>query len=320
MSVLKRVGKKMILGFFPISHAVARVAYAGARNLPPSSRMLPQRILHTFRRLTHPLLKHSPRFATVRLEHFVLRVNLCETIGGNLYYGVPNADDFDRNIMSQLVHEGDVCIDVGANMGLYTLTLSSLVGESGVVHAFEPEPRAFETLSHNVSLNGRTNIVLNQVAVSNESGSATLYDTNESGLAGLGKTSRGSGVGEIAVPLTTIDEYASSKRIPRVDCMKIDVEGYEGHVLRGAQSLLQREKELVVITELDEKNFRELGFPVQDVILYLSDLGYEGWFMNRRAKRLVPLTPESKLEGGVNAVFAPRGSTKHTQLVSILDQ
>ena len=83
--------------------------------------------------------------------------------------------------VSRLVKRSDICLDIGANIGWYTMLLSKLVGDTGAVHAFEPDPRAFFMLSDNVTLNeGPSNIVLNKIGLSKIAGSGTLFTIPES--------------------------------------------------------------------------------------------------------------------------------------------
>ncbi|MEW6404497.1 MAG: FkbM family methyltransferase, partial [Chloroflexota bacterium] len=95
--------------------------------------------------------------AVVLADNLKLNVNLSELEGGNLYFGI----DFEPRelaLVKSIVEPGMVFFDVGANIGLYSLVASRLVGEIGVVHTFEPAGFTYETLLTNLRLNGTTNV------------------------------------------------------------------------------------------------------------------------------------------------------------------
>jgi FkbM family methyltransferase len=130
------------------------------------------------------------------------------------------------------VHEGDVVADVGAFIGLYSVALAKRVGPTGRVFAFEPDPENFAALQAHISLNAaRSNVRLIQAA-------AAERDTRLNFSVGGSQSSLGhyAGGGQIQVESIRLD---SAIREGPLDILKIDVEGYEEHVLKGATALLQ---------------------------------------------------------------------------------
>jgi FkbM family methyltransferase len=139
------------------------------------------------------------------------------------------------------IKEGDVVFDVGANLGYYTLLFARLVGSTGVVYAFEPDPEIFEILKSNVEKNGYDNVILYNVAVSDVVGETEFHIAfrhNQSSLIKSDFT-----IDTIRVPTITLD---SLKIYP--DFVKIDVEGAEYKVLCGMDGLLNL-KDIVVVLE-----------------------------------------------------------------------
>ncbi len=126
------------------------------------------------------------------------------------------------------VRPGQVVMDIGANVGFYTLLSSQLVGEKGRVVAFEPLPRNIAFLREHLRINRVQNATLIEAAVSERSGEATFQ---EGGSGAMGRISSGGGV---RVKLVSVDELVERGEAPRPDVMKIDVEGAEAMVLRGA--------------------------------------------------------------------------------------
>ncbi len=140
--------------------------------------------------------------------------------------------DFDRWLFLRLVRKGDTVFDVGANLGVYSLLFSRLVGRRGRVHAFEPGPPTFAGLNGHLEREGPChNLTANNLAVGPAAGTAALYlPGDDHGQASLSRQTAGSwttatAVAEFAVPMTTLDAYAAERSVARVDLIKIDVEG-----------------------------------------------------------------------------------------------
>lgn len=154
--------------------------------------------------------------------------------------------------VSGLVHEGDTVIDVGAYAGIYTILLSRLVGDHGIVTSFEPDPLSREILRDNVRRNHLSNVRIEASSVSNQIGSALLRisDFGASTNTLLDQV-RIASPRQISVPATTLDAYCKSNRL-RPQGVKIDVEGAEGLVLQGMQETI-RESSPWVLLELHNR-------------------------------------------------------------------
>jgi FkbM family methyltransferase len=140
------------------------------------------------------------------------------------------------------VKKGDTVFDVGANVGLVTIPASKIVGEGGRVYSFEPHPKTFEELTRMIALNSCKNIHTENVAVSSSEGTQDFYYVENHKLNSLGpiedKTYGENKV--MRVPTITIDGYCNSHNISRIDFLKIDVEGFEYDVLKGASQMLTK--------------------------------------------------------------------------------
>lgn len=260
---------------------------------------------------------HPPRgkfIVDVKVDDDIpLKVNICQQYCGDMYYGVGFEQD-EINLVKKFVAAGDKFFDVGANIGVYTLLASRLVGADGQVHAFEPLADAYGYLKDNVELNRARNINLNPVAVGDKAGEADLYINAQSALTGLGKTKRGILLDVQKVPVWTLDDYASRQGIRSIDFLKIDVEGFEGHVLRGAARLLSGSPNLIVMSELAKKNFEPLGFSVKEVVDWMRGIGFEVWMIGNDGPGLqyVPLgSDEFPFQ---NFVFIRRSNKKYELL------
>lgn len=145
-----------------------------------------------------------------------------------------------KYVIERVVAPGDVILDVGANIGYYTIMLSKLVGETGMVYAIEPEPRNFERLQKNVQLNGIESIVeTHQIGASDAVGTGTLHVSRHSNLHSfLGPTGADDTKGDqnIELPLTDVSTFIQGKR--RVDLLRMDIEGYEVEVISGLEAAI----------------------------------------------------------------------------------
>lgn len=230
----------------------------------------------------------------IQVEGISMRANLCQQYCGDIYYGI-GFESSELSLVRQFVEEGDIFLDVGANIGVYTLLASQLVGESGYVHSFEPLPEANELLLANIRLNRRSNIAMIPAAVGEETGETQIYINAQNALSSLGNTNRGRILRSQTVPILTLDSYAKSAGIARANFLKIDVEGFEGHVLRGAVNLVENSSDLIIMSELAHKNFSPLGFSVKDVLDWMRARGFEVWMIGNHGLILYP-APEGMHE------------------------
>jgi len=160
-------------------------------------------------------------------------------------------------LFEKVVKRGDVIVDMGANVGYFTLLSARLTGKDGKVFCFEPNPKNFEYLAKNIKLNNYTNVIAEQKAVSNVSGRIKLfncpYDTghhtiNQAEGIESYRLGRGGNVSSMDIDAVTLDEYMVEKS-DRVDVMKIDVEGAEALAFEGAKNILAKNRNVKIFLE-----------------------------------------------------------------------
>lgn len=132
------------------------------------------------------------------------------------------------------IRPGDVVLDVGAHIGIFTVYASKKVGESGKVFSFEPEPENLRILKKNVAINGCSNVQVFPFALSNEEGNIKLFVQE---LPGRHSIMGGSPV-DIQVPVRKLDDVVYELALSRVNVLKIDAEGAESKILSGAKKTL----------------------------------------------------------------------------------
>ena len=176
-------------------------------------------------------------------------------------------------LLMRLAGDAQVVLDVGANIGITTVILGRAVGASGRVHAFEPQRSIFHMLAGNIALNGLDNIECHCMAVGAAPGEATLPRLDYRSHASFGSVelnrahqsdARQQAIGGQfdRVPMTSIDALD----IPRLDLIKIDVEGMEEDVLTGARATLARHQPLMYVEHLKSDK--------QSLARRLVDAGY----------------------------------------------
>ncbi len=172
-----------------------------------------------------------------------------------------------QRLMVRHVPPGSVAYDIGANIGIHTLLLSRLVGESGQVYAFEPVPSLYDRLCENVRLNpGLPAARPMRLALGDCSGTAEFYTGHHAGAGHLAVSGPETG-DRIVVSTSRLDEFVYRDRHAPPGFVKIDVEGAEGSVLAGAEQVLSNARPIVMV---------DLHTPAQDLAVgkSLSQAGY----------------------------------------------
>ena len=163
--------------------------------------------------------------------------------------------------------ESGVFIDVGANIGYFTLLASRWVGSAGRVYAFEPVRQTYMLLRRNIALNNSVNVTTFQVACAAEPGELSIVTGQDSGWAYL--STDGQGGEQVAV--TTVDRFVVEQRLDRLDVVKIDVEGADFEVIKGACQTIKRFRPVIW---LETHHLSRFGAAPSDVVEYLEPLGY----------------------------------------------
>lgn len=147
------------------------------------------------------------------------------------------------------IKQGAVVLDIGANIGYHTLTAAKLVGQDGKVFAFEPEPTNFALLVKNVKINGYSNVIAVKKALSNKRGKARLFlHKTYCGVPSLSQNNVPNSSGYVEVDVETLDELFKDYE-GRIDFIKIDVQGGEMAVLEGGRNIIEKNKDLKIVTE-----------------------------------------------------------------------
>jgi FkbM family methyltransferase len=176
------------------------------------------------------------------------------------------------NTMARFVRPGDFAIDVGANIGWFTIILSRLVGENGLVLALEPDPRNFQILLDNVSLNQIVNVQAVEVALCEQDCTTKFWMMDHGGYSSLIKYANSFRYKELLARSLDSLLAPSMGLVPRV--IKIDCEGAEESILRGAEKVLRQGVDCVIV----EFNFQIMKSERQ-IRDFMYGLGYDFFFI-----------------------------------------
>jgi FkbM family methyltransferase len=198
-------------------------------------------------------------------------------------------------VVQQHLRPGGIVVDVGANWGYFSLLAAPAVGAGGTVFALEPDPRQFEALSRNISTNGFRQVSPLQAAASAEEGRLSLVGYDE------GQANRGvSRVADPSSPGRRFDVRAMpvdllTAACPKVDIVKIDVEGAEDAVLDGMRDGLSARRYRALVLELHPDLLRAKSVDPASCLARLGEYGYRGWTID-----LGPDAYRRALDPGVN--------------------
>ena len=203
---------------------------------------------------------------------FRLKANLANPEHQYLYFYGTHDERYIVTKLLKIIKPGDICWDIGANIGFYTCLLAAQVGDSGTVVAFEPALHTCGYLHENVSLNRFTNVTVVNKGLGNTQEQRHLHYSDAAlaeGTASL-KYTDGRTASE-RVTLDTIDNLI--RELPMPDFIKIDVEGYQLEVLRGGEHYLKTHAPLLMaeLKDVGETN-RAIFGEIED---YVANLGYQ---------------------------------------------
>jgi len=168
----------------------------------------------------------------------------------------------------EAVKEGDIVIDIGANIGYFTTLLANLVGPKGKVYAFEPDPRNFDLLQRTIERGDYSQVIAEQKAVSNKAGEFLLYQTRSWAASALTQCEH---VSTTKVEVVTLDDFLSDEH--HISFVKMDMDGSEPLAIQGMAQLIQRSPELRVLAEYEPGNLKRY---LSDPLDFITIAGQHG--------------------------------------------
>jgi FkbM family methyltransferase len=247
----------------------------------------------------------EPHDIVCRAKYATLKLRSDSVLAEPIYTGA-GFEESETRLLSRLAKPGMRVFDVGANIGLYTVLLGKLVGPTGRVWSFEPFPPVMNYLRQNVKLNQLNNVILVEKAVAENEGTVDFHVFSEGSdvYNSLGAANRPAeqlhAVRRIPVPVTTLDAIADESGIETIDLLKIDVEGAEELVLKGAEQIIRRSPNVQIVMEIYEPSAQQCGCSSQRLIEMLAGWGFSKFKIGPGA---VPICCSAEDFSGVYALF-----------------
>lgn len=229
-------------------------------------------------------------------------------------FSLPVTGEFEKketDVIRKLVNSEDICIDVGANFGYYTVLMAKYGKE---VHAFEPLTHTCKILQENISLNECCNVITNELALDKTESEKEIF-LPDIGISGSFKLHRyKKSFKKFVIRTVSLDKYAADLDLTSIDFIKADIEGAELLMLEGGSSVLAKFKPILFL-EVQKSSTQLFGYFPSDLFKYLEQFGYEAFYAKKGG--LVRLESYEDLPD-YNFFFLPEG--KKGSVLSKLDK
>lgn len=200
-------------------------------------------------------------------------LNLDDWIQCQIYF-LNKYEDYEINVVSEVLKEGDIFVDVGANFGLYSLWSSKIVGDNGKVFSFEPFETNLSSLKRNIELNSLSNIIVIDKAVTNKNSDIQLFfNERDQNLGMVSSFNFDNGI-STNVKTISLDNFFSENKISSLKFIKIDIEGGEYLALLGMIETLKKYRPIVQI-EIDDSILDFTPYNKDDIFCYFKNIKYE---------------------------------------------
>ncbi len=214
-------------------------------------------------------------------------------------------ENLEAELFEKALKKGMTVLDLGANIGLYSLIAASKIGKTGRVYAFEPEPGNYSLLNENIKYNNYENIILPfNNAVSNKDGETLKLFLDKDNLScpsfSVENIPDYSRTKSVNVKTVTLDKFLKSTILKdgrkSVDIIKIDVQGAEDLTFSGAQNLLKNAKELTIFMEYWPFGIRNLKGNPEKMLEMFDKLGFKFYIVDEFEKKLTKNTLKEVLK------------------------
>ncbi len=216
----------------------------------------------------NPYQYRQGSYRQINRNGIALKVDISDYIGHYLYFGF--LDSGIATLFSLCQRKFNV-IDIGTNIGWVALNFAKISG-SGVVIGFEPDPFNYEVCKVNMELNVLPNLTVLPVGLGEKSDVMTMEVRTPDNRGGNRVTPQGK-FGSVSIAIEKLDDVSMISSLPVIHLMKLDVEGYELKVLRGALNTLLKHKPILFI-EVDDNNLKDQGDSAKALISFLELNGY----------------------------------------------
>jgi FkbM family methyltransferase len=232
-----------------------------------------------------------------------------------------NFEEAERQFVERFLKPNMIVLDIGAHHGFYTLLASHKVGPTGQVIAFEPSPREYKRLLWHLRLNRRKNVLAEPFALGSHEGTTQLFLVRgrDTGCNSLHPPKTADPAFPVQVPIVRLDDYLERQGITHVDFVKMDVEGAELEVLRGATSLLSRKPRPVWMMEVQDIRTEAFGYSAKEIVEFLWERDFH-WFKITQQGKLLPLSDLSELRDWSSYNFVAVPTERLEEVQPLMDE
>lgn len=225
-----------------------------------------------YTRLIKPYNLFDKVVRTRRIEGIEYVLDLSDWIQLNLYV-LGSYETDDLRLMAQYLKTDSVFLDIGANIGLFSLNASKII-KTGEILAFEPMSKNFNKLTEHIKINNIKSIKAFKKAVSDRHSLLTIYTDANDKNNGMASVYGDTNAGHERVEAVCLDDFLRTQNISRLDFIKIDIEGYELPALNGLKNTI-RQHQPVILIEIDANILKQTPFKQEDIVTFFNELGYK---------------------------------------------
>ncbi len=183
------------------------------------------------------------------------------------------------DLIRSTLKKGCVCLDIGANIGYWSLVLARVVSKTGKVFSFEPDSDNFKLLTKNIEVNGYKNVVLTQKAVYSKTTVIDFYIKADFGVDQR-VYDPGDGRKSVKIEAVSIDDFCVKNGIEKVDFIKMDIQGAEAMALKGMRKLVKKSRNLAMLVEFWPTSLKNCGSSGEDFLKLLDNMGFKVQIMD----------------------------------------
>lgn len=271
--------------------AIVRILHRGLKKIPDT--------INATKGLSKSFSGGGIRLAIYNVDEQIIRFprSLRELASTLRRSGISDAVGWMPRVSDYLAsHPANVVVDIGGYRGV---TAQWFAARAGHVHVFEPVDESADTIELALQARRTPNVTLHRFAVSDREGTGTMHVMRGKGHSSLGPAKTSRLLYKAEAPTRTLDNMARELGLTSIDFLKIDVEGYEEEVFRGAANLLQRQAIKGIVFEVNRGVLRRLGRSIKPVIEALRSAGYSIVDLEGR-----PLTDDMLVSGRVRDAMA----------------
>jgi FkbM family methyltransferase len=202
---------------------------------------------------------------------FKILLDLSKEVDRNIYL-----NDFENNTIDffkKSLKKGMTVFDIGANIGIYSLIASNKIKKEGKVFSFEPSDWAYKRLLHNIKFSKYSNIIINNTGIADNTGELKFYVCEDDAYNSIGNTPMKNIIGVNTINVFSLDDYVSMNNIKKVDIIKVDTEGAEFLVFKGAEKTLKKHAPIIFF-EYNPHAVKGFNYSSLDAINLIKSHGY----------------------------------------------